>query len=423
MRSTTLFQEAKRFIPGGVNSPVRAFKSIGINPVFFEKGKGSKLIDVDGRSYIDYVCSWGPLILGHAHPAITAAVQEALKKGTSFGAPTPAETEMAELVVGCVPTIEKVRMVSSGTEAVMSAIRLARAYTGRPKIVKFEGCYHGHSDAMLVAAGSGVSTLGLPDSPGVTKGAAADTIIIPYNNLRAVEKTFSESAKEIAAVIVEPVVANMGVILPAKNFLQGLREITRNHGSLLIFDEVITGFRLGLGGAQEYYRIDPDLTTLGKIIGGGFPVGAFGGDAEIMDMVAPEGPVYQAGTLSGNPVAMAAGIALIKELKKGHVYEDINTKSKILAGGLKEAAEEAGVEVYQTRVGSIQSMFFTGTEVTDYQSAKTSDLKLFVRFYRKMLAEGIYLAPSQFEATFVSTAHSEEDIEKTIAAAKKALKS
>ncbi len=421
MKSTHLFQEAKKYIPGGVNSPVRAFKSIGINPIFFVKGKGSKLYDVEGKSFIDYVASWGPLILGHAHPAIISTVEKVLVNGTSFGAPTELEVEMAKLVVEAVPSIEKVRIVSSGTEAVMSALRLARAFTKRPKIIKFEGCYHGHSDAMLVAAGSGVSTLGLPDSPGVTKGAAADTIILPYNNLEEVKKAFDKEADKIAAVIVEPVAANMGVVPPKEGFLQGLRDITKSKDALLIFDEVITGFRLSLGGAQEYFRINPDLTTLGKIIGGGFPVGAFGGGKEIMDMIAPDGPVYQAGTLSGNPVAMAAGIAMLKELKKGYVYEDINAKANMLAQGLKEAAESAGVDFYQTKVGSIQSLFFTGEKVVDYKSAATSNLNLFVKYYRKMLDQGIYLAPSQFEATFTSTAHSEDDINKTIEAARKAL--
>ena len=422
MKSTSYFQEAKKYIPGGVNSPVRAFKSIGINPIFFEKAKGSKVYDVDGHVYIDYVYSWGPLILGHANPAILDAVQKVLPNGTSFGAPTKLETEMAKLVVEAVPSIDKVRMVSSGTEAVMSVLRLARAFTKRAKIVKFEGCYHGHSDAMLVAAGSGVSTLGLPDSPGVTKGAAADTITLPYNDIKAVEKTFAEVGKEIAAIIVEPVAANMGVIPPKEGFLEGLREITKASDSLLIFDEVITGFRLSLGGAQEYFRVTPDLTTLGKIIGGGFPVGAFGGRAEIMDMLAPEGPVYQAGTLSGNPVAMAAGIAMIKELKKAHVYEDLNAKSKMLSEGLKEAATAAGIDFYQTIVGSAQSLFFTDKEVIDYESAASSNVKFFANYYRKMLHAGVYFAPSQFEATFTSTAHSEEDIQKTIDAASKALR-
>jgi glutamate-1-semialdehyde 2,1-aminomutase len=421
-KSREFYEEAKKYIPGGVNSPVRAFKSVGGNPIFISKAKGSKIYDVDGNEYIDYVGSWGPMILGHAHPSVIRAIREVAEKGTSYGAPTELEIKMAKLVVEAVPSIEKVRFVSSGTEAVMSAIRLARGYTGREKIIKFEGCYHGHSDSLLAKAGSGLMTLGIPGTPGVTEGTAKDTIVLPYNNLETVKEAFEHEGENIACVIVEPIAGNMGVVLPKPGFLEGLREITKEYGALLIFDEVITGFRVSYGGAQELYGVMPDLTTLGKIIGGGLPVGAFGGRAEIMDYIAPEGPVYQAGTLSGNPLAMAAGIAVLETLKEKTVYETLEQLSRQLADGLKEAFSEAGVPAYFARVGSMMCAFFTENEVYDYATAATSDTEMYARYFWGMIEEGCYFAPSQFEAAFVSTAHTELDIEKTVEAARRVLK-
>lgn len=420
-RSRELFEVAKNYIPGGVNSPVRAFRSVGGTPLFISKAKGSHIYDADGNEYIDYVASWGPMILGHAHPDVVRAVREAAEKGTSYGAPTELEIEMARLVAEAVPSIEKVRFVSSGTEAVMSAIRLARGYTGREKIIKFEGCYHGHSDSLLAKAGSGLMTLGIPGTPGVTEGTAKDTIVLPYNNLEALREAFEKEGESIACVIVEPIAGNMGVVLPKEGFLEGLREITREYGALLIFDEVITGFRVSYGGAQELYGVMPDLTTLGKIIGGGLPVGAFGGRAEIMNFIAPEGPVYQAGTLSGNPLAMAAGIATLKTLKNRSVYDNLEQMSAMLADGLKDVFNEAGIPVYHTRVGSLMCNFFTDGEVYDYGTAARSDTEFYANFFWKMIENGVYFAPSQFEATFVSAAHTELDIEKTVEAARKVL--
>ena len=420
--SRSLFEKARQVIPGGVNSPVRAFKAVGGDPLFFARGQGAVLVDVDGNEYIDYVCSWGPLILGHAHPEIVREVQEAAKNGTSFGAPNPHEVELARLVVESVPGIEKVRMVNSGTEATLSALRLARAYTGRDLIVKMDGCYHGHVDALLVKAGSGVATLGLPGTPGVPARVAEQTLVVPYNDLDAFAKLAKGRGKEIACVIVEPVAANMGVVPPRPGYLEGLREITAKHGILLIFDEVITGFRLALGGAQELYRIAPDLTTLGKILGGGLPIGAYGGREEIMDRVAPEGDVYQAGTLAGNPLAMRAGIAMLKGLRAPGVYAALEKSSARLAQGLAAAAEESGTPARVTRVGSLLTLFFTSHDPVDWQSASRSDTRRFAAYFRRMLERGIYLAPSQYEALFVSLAHTDEQIEKTITTAREALK-
>ena len=416
IKSSAYYQRAIKSIPGGVNSPVRACKAVKSNPIFFERGEGPYLIDADGNVYIDYVCSWGPLILGHAHPEVIASVYFASKKGTSFGAPTWQEVELAELIKSCIPSIEKVRLVNSGTEATMSAIRLARAYTGRKKIVKFEGCYHGHVDSLLVKAGSGLATFGIPASPGIPEELTKHTISLPYNDFSAVKQAFKEYGKEIAAVIVEPVAANMGVIPPKEGFLELLRDLTQEYGALLIFDEVITGFRLGLSGAQGAFGITPDLTCLGKIIGGGLPVGAYGGKAEIMEMVAPEGPVYQAGTLSGNPIAVAAGLATLRELLKPGTYEKLEALAKDLEEGLKEILKELKLPYRVHRVASMLTLFFTDKEVTNFETALSSDTEKFARFWQEMMKRGIYLPPSQFEAWFVSLAHGEREIDDTLEA-------
>jgi len=423
-KSIDAFKKAQQVIPGGVNSPVRAFKSVNLNPVFIQKGKGSIITDIDGNQYIDFLASWGPLIFGHANDTILAAISEAAQKGTSYGAPTEYETKMAELIIEMVPSIEKVRMVSSGTEATMSAIRLARGYTGREAIMKFAGNYHGHGDSFLIQAGSGAITLGLPNSPGVTMGTARDTVIAEYNNLESVKAIFREKGNEIAAIIVEPVSGNMGCVPPTEGFLQGLRDITREYGSLLIFDEVITGFRLAKGGAQEYYGIMPDLTTLGKIIGGGLPVGAYGGRKGIMDMLAPIGPVYQAGTLSGNPLAMSAGIAMLTMMKDTpDFYLELERKAAILEAGIRKNLDESGVKGVINRVGSMMTLFFTNElQVTSLDEAMKSDTEKYAAFFKLTLESGIYIAPSQFECLFVSYVHTDKEIEETLAANLKALK-
>lgn len=401
-------------MPGGVNSPVRAFRSVGMNPVYIERGEGSRVYDIDGNEYIDYVLSWGPLILGHAHPKVVDALQRTAARGTSFGAPTELETLMARKVYDIVPSIEVVRMVNSGTEATMSALRLARGYTGRNLIVKFEGSYHGHVDALLIKAGSGVATLGLPDSPGVPANVTANTIIVPYNDPDSVRVAFEKYGEQIAAVIIEPVAGNMGVVPPQPGFLPLLRELTREYGALLIFDEVMTGFRVDYHCAQGLYGVTPDLTCLGKVIGGGLPVGAYGGRREIMEQVAPSGPIYQAGTLSGNPLAMIAGYTTLELLGEPGVYEDLERKSARLAEGFRRNAYEAGIPVTINRVGSMVCPFFTDREVVNFETAKTSDLERFARYFAVMLEHGVSIAPSQFEGMFVSTAHSDEDIERTI---------
>ena len=422
-RSQQLFAEAQRYIPGGVNSPVRAFKSVGGQPLFIAKAKGPCLWDADGNKFIDYVLSWGPMILGHAPGSVIKAVTRAATCGTSYGAPTGLEVRLARMISEAVPSMEQVRLVSSGTEAVMSAIRLARAYTKRDKIIKFDGCYHGHSDYLLAKAGSGMATLGLPDSPGVPADFARHTLVADYNDIRTVNGLIETQAGEIACVIVEPVAGNMGVVPPNPDFLPALRELTRACGALLIFDEVITGFRVHYGGAQTLFGVTPDLTCLGKIIGGGLPVGAYGGRREIMQMIAPAGPVYQAGTLSGNPLAVTAGIETLKALKAAGTYKKLEAKSVALADGLGRAAKEAGVPLTQTRVGSMLCGFFTDQPVVDYTSAKRSDTQRYAKFFRGMLERGIYFAPSQFEAAFLSTAHSDADIRKTVAAAQVVMKS
>jgi len=418
-KSKSLFEKAKKLIPGGVNSPVRAGKAVGMDPPFISRAKGCYLWDVDRKRYIDYVCSWGPMILGHSHPSVVRALQEKVPKGTSYGAPTALEVEMARKITSMVPSIEMVRMVNSGTEATMSAIRLARGFTCREKIVKFEGCYHGHADSLLVSAGSGVATFAIPGCPGVPADLAGHTISLAFNRLDPVVQTMEKYGSEIAAIIVEPIPGNMGVVLPDLEFLRGLRELTSHYGSILIFDEVISGFRVGLGGAQGLYGITPDLTCLGKIIGGGLPVGAYGGKKAIMESMAPEGNSYQAGTLSGNPLAMAAGLATLRELEKGKVYKGLEEKGRMLFTGLEQVAKASGVDVVVNWIGSLGTLFFTREAVTDFDSAKRSDQQRFRSFYAGMLEQGVYLAPSAFEAWFVSAAHDRGSIQKTIQCAER----
>jgi glutamate-1-semialdehyde 2,1-aminomutase len=421
--SKKLFEEAQRYLSGGVDSPVRAFRAVGGTPLFIKRGQGSRLYDEDGNEFIDYVGSWGPLILGHAHPRVVKAIKKAAEHGSSFGAPTELETTLAKLISEAMPSIEMLRFVNSGTEATMSAIRLARAFTGRNKVLKFAGCYHGHSDGLLAKAGSGMATLGIPSSPGVPAAVTADTVVAPYSNLEAVEQLFKQFASDIAAVIVEPIAGNMGAVLPKPGFLESLRNLTCKYGALLIFDEVITGFRVAYGGAQQLYKIAPDLTCLGKIIGGGLPVGAYGGRRDIMEMVAPSGPVYQAGTLAGNPLAMTAGIETITILKESSAYQELEKKSSLLEKGIIEAARKAGVDIQLPRIGSMFTIFFTKDPVTDYETATRADTALYARFFHQMLSQGVYFPPSQFEAAFVSVAHTHRDIQSTIDAAEKAFTS
>ncbi len=422
-KSESLLEQARKYIPGGVNSPVRAFKSVGMSPLYITRGKGSRIYDADGNEYIDYVGSWGPLILGHADDRIVGTIGKVSKDGTSFGANTEYEIRLAKLITEIFPSVELVRMVNSGTEATMSAVRLARGYTGKSKIIKFEGCYHGHGDSFLIKAGSGVLTLGIPGSPGITENTAKDTLIASFNDISSIEKLIEANRNEIAAVILEPVMGNVGVIPPAKGFLESLRKITEQEKIILIFDEVITGFRVALGGAQELYNIKPDLTCLGKIIGGGLPVGAFGGKREIMRYLAPDGPVYQAGTLSGNPIAMAVGYEMLIILKNKNTYRQLEEKAKMLEHGIRENLNMLKLNFSMNRVGSMSCMFFTDKKVTDFASACSSDTQLFAKYFQQMLKNGIYIAPSQFEAGFVSLAHSEQDIQKTIEANFNSLKS
>src|SRR5688572_4058889 len=421
-KSEQLFANAIDLIPGGVNSPVRAFRGVGGTPLFIKSAKGAKITDVDGNSYIDYVGSWGPMILGHADEEVVAAIQQVAAGGTSFGAPTELEVQLAQEVVDAVPSIEMVRMVSSGTEATMSAIRLARGVTGRTKLVKFEGCYHGHGDSLLVKAGSGVATLGLPDSPGVPAALAQNTITVPFNNTAALEEIFAKH-NDIAAVIIEPVVGNMGCVPPQAGYLEAVRKLTKANGTLLIFDEVMTGFRLARGGAQELYGISPDITTLGKIIGGGLPVGAYGGSRKIMNNIAPAGPIYQAGTLSGNPLSMTAGLVTLRRLRDKSVYEQLDNVSRRLCEGLSAGASEAGIKTEINRVGSMWTSFFTNEPVTNWDTANRSSREQYGKFFHAMLEEGVYLAPSQFEAAFVSLAHTDDIVEQTVIAARNAFKS
>ena len=414
-RSQEAFEQARPLMPGGVNSPVRAYKSVGMTPIFAERGEGSRVYDIDGNEYIDYVLSWGPLILGHRHPVVTKAIQEQAEKGWTFGTPTELETKMAELVIDRVPSIEMVRMVNSGTEATMAALRLARGYTGKTKILKFEGCYHGHGDSLLIKAGSGVATLGLPDSPGVPKELASHTLTVPYNDLDAVRVAFEKYGDDLAGVIVEPAAGNMGFVPPQPGVLEGLREITEQNGALLIFDEVMTGFRVGYNCAQGYFGVTPDLTCLGKVIGGGLPVGAYGGKREIMEQIAPQGPIYQAGTLSGNPLAMIAGYTTLSQLKPEH-YAEFERKADRLAEGFTQAGEKYNIPHDTNRAGSMFGFFFTNEKVTNFEKAKSANLEMFRSYYQKMAGRGVFLPPSQFEGLFLSTAHTDEDIEKTIAA-------
>ncbi len=419
-RSEALFEEASRYFPGGVDSPVRAFSAVGGSPLFISKGRGSRMWDEDGNEYIDYVCSWGPLILGHAHPQVVEAVKAAADRGTSYGAPTELETRLGKLICDALPSVEMVRFVSSGTEATMSALRLARAFTGRDKIIKFAGCYHGHSDGLLAKAGSGATTLGVPDSPGVPQGYACNTLIARYNDLDSV-RTLLQEHHDVAAIVVEPVAANMGVVLPAPDFLSGLRALSRETGALLVFDEVITGFRVAFGGAQELYGVMPDLTCLGKTIGGGLPVGAYGGRGDIMQMVAPSGPVYQAGTLSGNPLAMTAGIETLNILKAGQAYEQLEQKGFMLEDGIKALISPMDLDVSTQRIGSLLTLFFISPAPSDYDSARQSDTPRFAAFFHRLLQRGIYWPPSQFESAFISIAHTDADIERTITAIGEAL--
>lgn len=421
-RSQAAFGEAKKIIPGGVNSPVRAFRGVKGDPVFIERGFGSKMVDIDGNEYIDYCLSWGPLILGHAHPEVISAVQEMAVKGTSFGAPTELETEMAQLVTGIMPSIEVVRMVNSGTEATMSALRLARGYTKRNKILKFEGNYHGHADSLLIKAGSGVATLGLPDSPGVPESVASNTLTVPFNDTESLKLAFEKFGDDIAAVILEPIAGNMGCVLPKDGYLQDVRAITKQYGALLIFDEVMTGFRAAYGGVQSLYNIEPDLTTLGKVIGGGLPVGAYGGKREIMEMIAPAGPIYQAGTLSGNPLAMIAGLVTLKKLGEPGAYERLESMGKRLVEGFLATGKELGIPVTGAYVGGMMGTFFSEQEVVDYDTAKQCDLDRYAKYFHEMLKRGVYLAPSQLEAGFLSLAHSDEDIDRTLEASRESMK-
>ncbi len=419
--SQSLFEQALKIIPGGVNSPVRACKSVGADPLFIERGEGCLIYDADGNRFIDYIGSWGPLILGHRHPAVVDAITAVLERGTSFGAPTDLEIQLAEMVIDAVASVDVVRMVNSGTEATMSAIRLARGVTGRDLVIKFDGCYHGHADTLLVAAGSGVATLGIPGSPGVPEAVAQSTLSLPFNDIEAIKKVMADKGDKVACVVVEPVAGNMGLVAPEDGFLKTLRELTETHGAVLIFDEVMTGFRVAYGGAQSLYDIRPDLTCFGKVIGGGLPVAAYGGKKEIMSQIAPQGSIYQAGTLSGNPIAMAAGIATLKQLQKPGVYEALNERSKRLITGLGQAANKAGVAARVGHVGSMMGMFFTDRNVANFDDAKTCDLELFSNFYQGMRQHGIYIAPSQFEVLFLSTAHSDEHVDATIDAAQQVL--